>query len=67
MSVLRDVLAELFSMFVGDARLTLGAVLVVGLAALSAAVAPALTPAVLLVGSLAVLIINVLLAARRRT
>jgi len=66
MSVLREVLAELFSMFAGDARLSIGALLVVGIAAATAAVAPALTPAVLLFGGLAVLVVNVLLAARRK-
>jgi hypothetical protein len=66
MSVLREVLAELFSMFAGDARLSMGALLVVGIAAATAAVAPALTPAVLLFGGLAVLVVNVLLAARRK-
>lgn len=65
MSVLREVFAELFSMFVGDARLTVSALLVVGLAALSASFAPALTPVVLLVGGLAVLAVNVLIAARK--
>jgi len=66
MSVLREVLAELFSMFAGDARLSMGALLVVGIAAATATVAPALTPAVLLFGGLAVLVVNVLLAARRK-
>jgi hypothetical protein len=66
MSVLREVLAELFSMFAGDARLSMGALLVVGIAAATATVAPTLTPAVLLLGGLAVLVVSVLLAARRK-
>ena len=64
MSVLREVLAELFSMFAGDARLSMGALLVVGIAAATATVAPTLTPPVLLLGGLAVLVVSVLLAAR---
>ena len=67
MSVLGEVFAELFSMFAGDARLSLGALAVVAVAALAAAFAsPLVAGTVLLAGSLAVLVINVLLAARRK-
>ncbi|MBL6939017.1 MAG: hypothetical protein ISS15_18270 [Alphaproteobacteria bacterium] len=68
MSVLAEVFAELFSMFAGDARLSLGALAVVALAAAAAwFAAPLVAAAVLLLGSLAVLVVNVMLAAWRQT
>jgi uncharacterized membrane protein YhhN len=67
MNVLSEVFAELFSMFAGDARLSLGTLAVVVLAALADRfVTPMAAGAVLLAGSLAVLVISVLLAARRK-
>ena len=68
MSILRDVLAELFGMFVADARLTIAILCVVavtaGLVDL-AGTAPLIGGVVLLAGCLAVLIAAVLGAARR--
>lgn len=68
MSILKDVLAELFGMFVADARLTLAILGIVALTALLvdlAGLAPLLGGAVLLGGTLAVLVTGVVLAARR--
>jgi len=68
MSILRDVLAELFGMFVSDARLTAAILAVVGIAAAMvdlAGMAPLLAGAVLLAGSLGVLVGAVLMAARQ--
>jgi hypothetical protein len=67
-SVISEVFAELFSMFAGDARLSLGTLGVVVLAAAAAAwfATPVVAGAVLLVGSLGVLVVSVLLAARRK-
>ena len=66
MSVLRDVLEELFSMFMGDARLSIGALLVVGAAAaLVYAGQPLLAGAILLLGSLSLVLGSVLYAARK--
>jgi hypothetical protein len=67
MSVLKDVLEELWSMFAGDRRLTL---LTLGVVAISAAVAylakaTMLSAVLLLVGALAVLTDAVLQAARK--
>jgi membrane protein implicated in regulation of membrane protease activity len=62
MSILKDVLSELFSMFVADARLTFAVLAVVALAALMISVTglPALLGgAFLLVSCLAVLILSV--------
>ncbi|MFI4974049.1 MAG: hypothetical protein ACHP84_05885 [Caulobacterales bacterium] len=68
MSVLMEVLEELWSMFVGDRRLTLLVLLLVGATAGAAALlhAPPLAIAALLaVGALAVLLDSVLHASRR--
>jgi hypothetical protein len=70
MSILKDVLAELFKMFVGDARLT-AAILVVVLIAAGLIAATALSALVggviLLFGCIAVLVLSVNREARRRT
>lgn len=69
MSILRDVLAELFGMFVADARLTAAILAVVVLVALmieAGGVAPLLAGAVLLTGCLCVLVVAVMAAARKR-
>jgi len=69
MSILKDVLSELFKMFVSDARLTVAILLVVGITAalIGATSLPALAGgAVLLGGSIAVLVLSVLREARRR-
>lgn len=67
MTILRDVLRELLSMFIADLRLTLA---VLGLIALAAALAgragAPVAGAVLLAGSLALLVLAVLVAAHRR-
>lgn len=69
MSILKDVLAELFKMFVGDARLT-AAILVTVLAAAALIDLTRLPPlaggVALLFGCLVVLVISVLREARRR-
>lgn len=66
MSVISEVLAELWSMFVGDRRLTLLVLLVIGLAAGATFVAPAAVAAGLLfVGAVAVLADSVFQAARK--
>ncbi|HUZ11648.1 MAG TPA: hypothetical protein VMU93_02195 [Caulobacteraceae bacterium] len=68
MSVVGEVLAELWSMFAGDRRLTLLLLAVVAAAAVAARVlsAPAAVPAaILVVGALAVLCDSVLQAARK--
>jgi hypothetical protein len=69
MSVVLEVLEELWSMFVGDRRLTLLLLAVVAVAALFARVLAASTPLIgdglLLVGALLVLADSVLQAARR--
>jgi len=68
MNVLREVIEELWSMFVGDRRLTLLVIAVVALAAAAARLAGAswLAGAVLVVGALAVLADSVLQQARRK-
>ena len=69
MSVLLEVLEELWSMFVGDRRLTLLALVVVGASALAAKLlhAPAMVcDGILLAGALAVLADAVFAAARKR-
>lgn len=69
MSILKDVLAELFSMFVADARLTLAILALVVIAALliNATGLPALLGgAFLLVACIAVLILSVKREAQRR-
>ena len=69
MNVIRDVLEELWSMFVGDRRLTLLLLIVVALAAAAAAWLARATPIVgaglLLVGAVVVLTDAVLQAARK--
>ena len=68
MSVIAEVLEELWSMFVGDRRLTLLLLAVVAVAALAATVlgAPAIASAsILLIGALAVLADSVFDAARK--
>jgi hypothetical protein len=67
MSVLREVLAELWSMFVGDRRLTLLLLVAVGASAIAATFLSAhfVAAGLLLAGALAVLTDSVLHAARR--
>ncbi len=68
MSVVKEVLEELWSMFVGDRRLTLLLLLVVALAAAVAAFLPKLhvaAAALILVGAVAILADSVRLAARK--
>ena len=67
MSILREVFAELFGMFVADARLTVAILCVVAVAAALirlAGMAPLLGGGVLLAGCLGVLISAVLSAGR---
>ena len=65
MTLIKDVAAELASMFVGDARLALGIVVVIAVAAaISLSGLPLAGGAVLLAGSLAVLLDSVRRAAR---
>ncbi len=69
MSILKDVFSELFSMFVGDARLTVSILILVGIVALlvrSLALPTLASGAVLLIGCLAILIESVLREARIR-
>ncbi|MEQ8862254.1 MAG: hypothetical protein RIC54_02470 [Thalassobaculum sp.] len=69
MTILRDVLAELISMFVGDALLTATVLVVVGFAAALidlGSVTPLVGGGVLLVGCLVVLASAVARAARRQ-
>jgi hypothetical protein len=67
MNVLKDVLDELWSMFVGDRRLTLLTLVVVAVSAAVAFLAKAAVPAavLLLVGAVAVLADAVFQAARK--
>ena len=66
MSVLRDVLDELFSMFMGDVRLSIGVLIVVGTAAVLANVGQFwLGGATLLLGCLGLAFGSVLYAARK--
>jgi len=67
MNVLREVLEELWSMFVGDRRLTLLTLAVVAVAAALASLAKATLPAAILVlvGAIAVLSDAVFAAARK--
>jgi hypothetical protein len=67
MNVLKEVLEELWSMFVGDRRLTLLTLIVVALAAAVSLLAKATTLAAILVfvGAVAVLADAVLQAARK--
>jgi hypothetical protein len=68
MSVIREVLEELWSMFVGDRRLTLLVLLLIGITAAIAALAPQFHVAaavLILIGALAILTDSVLQAARK--
>lgn len=66
--MIRDVLLELYSMFAGDARMSLSALVVVGVSAvLAVEVSTAAGGAFLLGGSLIVLVASILLAARRKS
>ncbi len=70
MSILKDVLSELFGMFVADARLTVAILCVVALTAGLVDVAgsaPLIAGVFLLIGCLSVMIAAVLWAARRET
>jgi hypothetical protein len=65
--MIRDVLLELYSMFAGDARMSLGALAVVGVSAVLAFEdSPAAGGVLLLVGSLLVLVTSILTAARHK-
>lgn len=69
MSVLAEVLQELWSMFVGDRRLTLLALAVVAAAAIASlivAAPPLIAAGVLVFGALAVLADSVTQAARKQ-
>lgn len=69
MTILKDVLAELFSMFVGDARLSAAILAVVALAALAidaGGAPPLLGGVLLLIGCLGVMIAAVLRTARQK-
>jgi uncharacterized protein (DUF58 family) len=67
-SVIQEVLAELWSMFVGDRRLTLLLLAVVGIAAAAAFVLPAAAVAVfILLGAVLILADSVFHAARKAT
>ena len=69
MSLIREVISELVSMFVGDARLSLAVLVVVALAAVLIKLAgldPVLAGGVLLVGCLMVLLGAVGYAARHQ-
>jgi hypothetical protein len=68
MSVIREVLEELWSMFVGDRRLTLLVLLLVAVSAAVAAFLPkqhVAAAVLILVGAVAILADNVRLAARK--
>ena len=67
MNVIRDVLEELWSMFVGDRRLTLLTLVIVAIAAAASllAKAPLAAAALLFVGAVAVLTDAVFAAARK--
>jgi hypothetical protein len=68
MSVIQEVLEELWSMFVGDRRLTLLVLLLVGVSAATAAFLPTLrvdAAVLILVGALAILADSVRQAARK--
>ena len=68
MSILRDVAGGLLKMFVDDAWLTAGILLVVSLTGLlaNAGAVPLLRGAILFLGSIVVLLASVVLSARRR-
>ena len=67
MSILRDVAGGLLKMFVDDAWLTAGILLVVSLTGLlaNAGAVPLLRGAILFLGSIAAVLTSVVLAARR--
>lgn len=68
MTIVKDVLAELIGMFIGDARMTLAILALVALAAALidvAGIAPVASGAVLLAGCLALIVGSAWLAARR--
>lgn len=68
MSILKDMFAELFGMFVSDVRLTLAILGVVAMSAVMlniAEVRPMIVGAALLLGNLGVLVAGVTVAARR--
>jgi hypothetical protein len=70
MSLLREIVAELIGMFLGDLRLSIGVALVVVASVVVARAGVGGTMAagaVLLVGCLGVLVLAVILAARRAT
>lgn len=70
MSILKDVLSELFGMFVADARLTVSILAVIGAAALlinATSLRPLTGGAFLLLGSIAVLFLSVRREAFRRS
>lgn len=70
MSILRDVLSELFKMFVSDARLTaslLGLVVIVWVMREATPLPPLAGGGVLLLGSIAILVASVRRAASQRT
>ncbi len=69
MNILKDVLSELFSMFVADARLTVAILATVALAAVlidATSLPPFAGGAVLLLGCVAVLFLSVRREAKRR-
>jgi hypothetical protein len=69
MNMLAAVIRELFGLFVDDGSLALGVLAVVLLAAVSTALVPDLplaTGAILLLGCLGALLVNLARAARRR-
>lgn len=69
MSILKDVLSELFGMFVADARLTVSILALIGAAALlinATSLRPLAGGAFLLLGSIAVLFLSVRREAFRR-
>lgn len=68
MSALAGVLRELFGLFVDDGALALALVAIIALAAVAAALMPGTLAAgaVLLLGCIGVLVVNVVMAARRR-
>jgi hypothetical protein len=68
MSIMIDVFKELFAMFVADARLTLAILLLVAVVAglVGSGIAPVLGGAVLLIGSLAILIYSLIREAKIR-
>ena len=69
MNILKDVLSELFSMFVTDARLTMAILLIVAITALmirATNLSPLIGGLFLLLGSIAVLFLSIRREATRR-